>query len=217
MAGRGDFGEVPEIVNERCFMLRMGRWQPMSEPINPDRTFWGPAHCGVGLSASFADLYAKEYDEDVGLIPGAVGGTVIREWMPGEILYDHAVMMARLAGRTSELAGILWHQGETDALDLHPAKYKSDLLTMLRALRGDLGEIPIVIGEISEKIDIRQKFRALREMNTVIHEVARELTRCGIASSDGLGLKNDGIHFTSASYRTLGKRYFEEYKKIKGI
>ena len=215
MAGRGDFGEVSEIINEHCFMLRMGRWQPMSEPINPDRTFWGPTHCGVGLSASFADLYAKEFNEDVGLIPCAVGGTVIAEWMPGEILYDHAVMMARLAARTSDLAGILWHQGETDSLDLDADEYKRDLISMFTSLRRDLGELPIVVGEISERIDISKKPRALHEMNIAIHEAARELPRCGVASSEGLTLKSDGMHFTSASYRILGGRYFEEYRKIK--
>ena len=32
MAGRGDFGEVEEIKNPLCRMLRNGRWIPMSEP-----------------------------------------------------------------------------------------------------------------------------------------------------------------------------------------
>ena len=37
--------------------------------------------------------------------------------MPGSLLYDHAVANAKLAQRTSTLAGILWHQGESDCLD----------------------------------------------------------------------------------------------------
>ena len=40
MAGRGDFGEVEPISNPMCYMLRMGRWQRMSEPINPDRAIF---------------------------------------------------------------------------------------------------------------------------------------------------------------------------------
>lgn len=48
----------------------------------------------------------------------------------------------------------------------------------------------------------------------VLHEVANELSLCGIASSEGLGLKSDGIHFSSASYRILGERYFEVYKRL---
>lgn len=37
MAGRGEFGEVAEIINFDCYMLRNGRFIPLSEPINPDR------------------------------------------------------------------------------------------------------------------------------------------------------------------------------------
>ena len=72
MAGRGDFGEVEPIKNPLCFMLRNGRWQPMSEPINPDRGLTGHFHAGIGLSASFADAYAAHFGEKVGLIPCAV-------------------------------------------------------------------------------------------------------------------------------------------------
>ena len=36
MAGRGFIHEVPPIYNERIQMLRNGRWQMMTEPINYD-------------------------------------------------------------------------------------------------------------------------------------------------------------------------------------
>ena len=91
MAGRGDFSEVPEIINNKCFMMRNGRWVHMREPINPDRSIFSFYHSGVGLSASFADKYARHFDEEVGLIPCADGGTSLCEWMPGEILFDNAV------------------------------------------------------------------------------------------------------------------------------
>ena len=45
----------------------------------------------------------------------ADGGTTLARWQPGEILYDHAVFLARLGMRSGELAGILWHQGESDS------------------------------------------------------------------------------------------------------
>ena len=44
MAGRGNFGEVEEINNPLCKMLRNGRWQYMSEPVNPDRGFFSCFH-----------------------------------------------------------------------------------------------------------------------------------------------------------------------------
>ena len=113
MAGRGTIGDVPPIKNKNCLMLRMGRWQKMSEPINPDRSiFEGSPRSGVCLAASFADELANATGDRIGLIPCADGGTKLSQWMPGEVLYDHAVMMTKLAMRTSRLCGILWHQGE---------------------------------------------------------------------------------------------------------
>ena len=122
MAGRGEFGEVPDIKNPDCYMLRNGRFIPMSEPINPDRKIWGDFHSGVGLAASFADEYAKYFNEKVGLIPCADGGTSISEWLPGEVLFDNAKNQAKLAQRSSEIVGILWHQGENDSLELSEVK-----------------------------------------------------------------------------------------------
>ena len=60
MAGRGDFGEVERIDNADCYMLRMGRWQKMSEPINPDRAIFDVEfHSGINLCASFASIFKK--------------------------------------------------------------------------------------------------------------------------------------------------------------
>lgn len=64
MAGRGFFDEVQPINNERLKVLRNGRWQNMFSPVNPDRPF-----SGVCLAESFADIYSKEKDVDVGIIP----------------------------------------------------------------------------------------------------------------------------------------------------
>ena len=72
MAGRGDIGQVKPIRNPLCYMLRMGRWQPMCEPVNPDRAiFEGRFRSGISLAASFADEYARAYQRPVGLIPCA--------------------------------------------------------------------------------------------------------------------------------------------------
>ncbi|MBO7376537.1 MAG: hypothetical protein J6V01_05470, partial [Clostridia bacterium] len=37
MAGRGDIGTVEPILDPDLLMLRNCRWQPLSEPVNPDR------------------------------------------------------------------------------------------------------------------------------------------------------------------------------------
>ena len=59
---------------------------------------------------------------DVGLICCADGGTEPDQWQPGEPLFDHAVYQAKLAMRSSQITGVLWHQGESDCC-CHQRKY----------------------------------------------------------------------------------------------
>ena len=218
MAGRGDFGEVPEIENDSCYMLRMGRWQPMSEPVNCDRQiFKGSFHSGVCLATSFADNLQKKTGSPIGLIPCADGGTSIEQWMPGEVLFDHAVMTTNLAKRTSNFGGILWHQGENNCGDFDPDDYKKKLITMMTELRAILGaeKKPLLIGELSENIGENYSWGKITpEVNRLFHKIADELPYCGVVSSKDLTMKADGIHFDSVALREFGRRYFEKYIEI---
>ncbi len=216
MAGRGDLGEVEQINNPKCFMLRCGKWVPMSDPVNPDRSVFGEYPSGVSLAASFADEYAKSFDQDCGLIPCAYGGTGIDEWQAGELLFDHALAMAKMAQRTSQLKGILWHQGENDCVseELYNA-YPEKFLNTMQALRAEFPHIPIIIGEISWDIDCERwnvKKELIAKFNQRLPLLASELGNCEVASSKGLTLRCDNIHFDAKSQRIFGKKYFKSYK-----
>ena len=219
MAGRGDMGQVKPIRNLQCYMLRMGRWQPMCEPVNPDRgIFEGRFRSGISLAASFADEYAKQLRRPVGLIPCADGGTYLAQWMPGELLYDHAVMQTKLALRTSRLKAILWHQGETDCLsDATVAAYRENFLKVITQLRKDLGaeNVPVILGELPQKMgDNWKTLGRERQLNGILRQLAREVPNCAIASSEGLTMKPDGAHFDSPACREFGKRYFDCYRSL---
>ena len=225
MAGRGEFGEVEPLLNASCFMLRMGRWQKMSEPINVDRgVFEYRPRSGVSLGASFADGVAKATEDRIGLIPCADGGTSLSQWMPGEVLYDHAVFMAKLAMRTSKLCGILWHQGEGDCKEQLNGNYeeavrsyKDRFTAMITAMRRDLGseEIPLLIGELSERYGEKYHMgECPAHMNRMFRELAEELPCCRVIEAHDLPLKEDELHFCSRSLRELGMRYCEGYLSI---
>ena len=219
MAGRGHFNEVEPISNKLCHMLRMGRWQKMSEPINPDRDMFNPSwHSGISLAASFADDYAKATGNPVGLIPCADGGTTMDQWAVGGLLYDHALALTKIAMRTSTLRGILWHQGEGDCgSDERVIAYKDKFIAMITALRRDLGDenIPVIIGELGTNTAERHNLEDRPvKLNSVFHEIAKELPMCAVASSEGFTLNSDGIHFDSKSLRIFGHRYFDAYCKI---
>ena len=129
MAGRGFLNEAREIDTKRLWVLRNGRWQRLYRPVNGDRPF-----SGVCLAESFAEAYSKKYDVDVGLIPCADGGTQLDQWCVGSLLYDNAVSQARLAQRTSTIAGVLWHQGEGDCGERFYPTYAARFQMMLEQL-----------------------------------------------------------------------------------
>lgn len=128
--GRGFANEVEPIINEKIFVLRNGRWRPMYVPVNADRVT-----SGINLVESFADLYAKEKNVEVGIIPCADGGTCLDQWTVGGLLFDHDCYMAELASRTSTIAGVLWHQGESDCGEERYPLYEEKLTVILNAFR----------------------------------------------------------------------------------
>lgn len=219
MAGRGDLTPENTITAPDCFMLRMGRWQPMSEPINVDRAVAEGAvpRSGANLAASFAAQLQKETGAKIGLIPCADGGTRISQWQPGEVLFDHAVFQAKLAMRTSALTAILWHQGESDCLAPEQLEaYPEQFLRTMRAFREELGDLPIVVGELgySENGFHGTPAELLKEFNHRLPELAAQLPKCAVVSAADLTARPDGLHFTTESLRTLGLRYLEAYKSL---
>jgi len=220
MAGRGDLGQVKPIRNPLCYMLRMGRWQPMCEPVNPDRAiFEGRFRSGVSLAASFADEYTRYYHSPVGLIPCADGGTEISQWMPGQLLYDHAVMQTGLAMRTSKLHAVLWHQGESECHSAETvAAYRERFLKMITCLRKDLGaeKVPVILGELPRQMGANWKTEGReQQLNAILRQLSKEVPNCAIASSENLTMKPDGLHFDSEACREFGRRYFAKYLSLK--
>ena len=207
MAGRGDLTKENAITAPDCFMLRMGRWQEMSEPINVDRAVVEGAvpRSGANLAASFAAQLQKETGAKIGLIPCADGGTRISQWQPGEVLFDHAVFQARLAQRTSALTAILWHQGESDCLapeqlEAYPEQFQRTMQV------GELGWPEHGFHGTPAEL--------LHEFNRRLPEWAAQLPRCAVVSAKGLTARPDGLHFTTEALRTLGLRYLEAYQSL---
>ena len=220
MAGRGAIGDVEPISNPYTYMLRMGKWRPMSEPINVDRpidysgtlTFYS----GVGPAASFADSYAKHYNEKVGLIPCADGGSSLEDWKVDGQLFLHALYQAKLAMNISELCGIIWHQGEAECGDFTRATtYRERFLAIMDELQARLGvRLPIVVGELGYfYADHDPKPKYLDIVNSELNRLA-EYDNIAVASAAGLVDRGDKLHFDAKSQREFGRRYFEAYQKL---
>jgi hypothetical protein len=213
MAGRGFAKEVEPIQNPDLYVLRNGRWIPMYVPVNPDRRT-----AGISLAESFADAYARKHGAKVGLIPCADGGTSVTQWQPGEVLFENAVFQAQLAMRSSELLGIIWHQGEADCSDERREKYFERCMRVMCEIRQRLGvsDIPIVIGGLGDFLIHRPEvdLHNYDLLNREFERVAGALDRAAFVSANGLLSNPDMLHFNAASLREFGLRYFDAFERI---
>ena len=216
MAGRGLIAEAHEIDTTRIKISSNGCWTAMFRPINRDRPF-----AGVNLAESFAESYAKQYDVDVGLITCAEGNSKLDDWMPGETLYDNAVSCCRLAARTSEIKGVLWHQGECDIPKERRLTYQTRFEHFMHALRRDanLGDIPFLIGGLGDfladcTLGNQEDDKTYYLLNRVFEKIAAENANVGFVSAVGLGANDDNLHFNSDALYHFGLRYFEKFEQM---
>lgn len=218
MAGRGFIDEVPPIYNERIQMLRNGQWQMMTEPINYDRPV-----SGVSLAGSFADAWCRENQEDtIGLIPCAEGGSSLDDWAIDKVLFKHAISEAKFAMQTSELVGILWHQGESDSFNGNYKVYYEKLLVIIETLRKELNtpDIPLIIGGLPDflgKEGFGKNCTEYALVNKELEKFAFEQDNCYFVTAVGLTSNPDGIHIDAVSQRKFGLRYFEAFSKKQHI
>lgn len=214
MGGRGFPNEVEPICSDRLFVLRNGRWRKMYVPVNPDRVT-----SGINLSESFADLYAKDHDVDVGIIPCADGGSSLDMWQVGGLLFDHACYMAELASRTSTIAAVLWHQGESDTREDQYPVYEEKLTVILDAFRQKLNlhDVPFLLGGLGDYLQYCERlaqFKNYVHVNAALRRVAEKMPMTSYVPAEGLGANPDNLHFSAAALREFGVRYYEEFVKI---
>ncbi len=214
MAGRGIPSEVEPIKNPKLKVLRNGRWQPMFVPVNPDRPW-----AGVSLAESFADEYSKAHpDVDVGLIPCADGGTPITTWAKGGILFDHAVLMTKLAMRTSHVVAIIWHQGEGDCRRGDYPLYAERLTAFIEDFRREAGleGIPFIVGGLGDFLPRRDDYELENYLyiNEAMQKTVATVPQTAFASAKGLESNKDNLHFCSAALRELGVRYYRAFEPL---
>ncbi|XAR48384.1 Acetylxylan esterase [Bertholletia excelsa] len=212
MSGRGGVvnntwdGVVPPQCRPRADVLRLTadlKWTQAAEPLHRDIDVH--AVCGVGPGMSFANfVLGKDPSLAVmGLVPCAVGGTSIREWQRGTVLYNQMkgrVSAAMRGGGT--VRALLWYQGEADTLNSQDAElYKGRLERFFMDLRSDLQSslFPIIqVGLASGQTPLLEKVREA--------QMAVDLENVLFVDAKGLPLEPDHVHLTTAAEARLGEK-----------
>ena len=213
-SGRGKINEVEPISNDRLFVYRNGRWRNMYVPVCPDAVT-----AGICFIENFADMYSKEKNVDVGIIPAAIGGTNLDQWVEGGVVFENAVSMAALAARTSTIAGVLWHQGESDCAETKYPFYEEKLSAILEGFRKRLGlyDVPFLLGGLGDYLEFCPRspvFKNYVHINEQLKNYANKTDMTGFVSAEGLTSNEDYLHFNAPSLREFGVRYYKEFLKL---
>ena len=179
----------------------------------------------IGFGLTFSKLL-KNYlntEKNIILVPCGFGGTGFAQnnWNKGDELYADAVSRVRHVIENnpgSELTAILWHQGESDVGSM---SYENDLDNFINDIRSDIsafdvpfilgGMVPFWVDESDQRIKQQEIISNTVNRHNLIGYANPELP-FRIEKEDNFF---DEIHFDAAGQRELGKRYFNEYLRLK--
>ena len=218
MAGRGVIEEQDRQPHPRVFALdKNNKWAPAVDPIHFDKPV-----AGVGPGLTFGRVMAdRKPGVYIGLIPCAAGGSSIIHWKRGVWFeqtkshpYDDAIERTKIAMKQGVLKGILWHQGEGDSSEELAPVYEQNLTGFIAAIRQDLGapDVPFVAGQLGELFMEEHPFA--RVVNDALTRLPQNVSNTTCVDVKGFSVKEDNVHFNSASAREFGRRYAEAMLRL---
>ncbi len=202
---------------------KTGEWYPAVPPLSRPNAGLGPAdyfgrtlveklpaHLSVGvvnvsIGGCRIELFQKDNFADyVASSPGWLQNAV-KDYAGDP--YRRLVEMAKVAQRDGGvIKGILLHQGESNTGDRDwPAKVKGVYENLLADLGLDASAAPLLAGEM---LDAEQGGKCA-SMNRIIATLPETIPTAHVVSSRGCEGLPDGLHFSPAGYRELGRRYAE--------
>lgn len=183
---------------------------------------WGDLKSGYGANGTnfgpelvFGhDIYTNFHGEKVAIIKYSVGGkNLCANYRPpssggttgplyeGLITFVKAALNELNADYELKVCGLLWMQGESDALDIACATaYHTNLVNFIQDVRQNLGlgTLPVIIG----MIDVQPVWKHSAMVRQADLDVAQTITNVSVF--DTKGLATDGIHYTTAGQVSLG-------------
>lgn len=220
MAGRGQVEPQDTIPEARILTInQQNRAILAKEPLH----FYEPNLTGLDCGLSFGKVLISRIPANVSvvLIPTAVGGSSISQWL-GDSTHRSVALLTNfrekvaVAQELGQIKGILWHQGESDATTQDIPEYKNRLTHLFKKFREIAGDknLPIIAGELGSFSRDKVNWQKINEQ---IRNYSRSDKNCRIVFTADFQHKGDSIHFNSAGQRLFGKRLAQEYIKFKKL
>ena len=223
MAGRGAVEAIDRAPHPRVFALNSAlEWVQAAEPLHFDK----PNIVGVGPGFAFGRAMADaKPNVRIGLIPGAVGGSSIRAWVPGAVHqqtnsrpWDDALSRTFrvLAFEGGSLKGVIWHQGESDQANFAD-QYEDALVDLVERFRREFRnlELPFVAGHLSS-FYVADHPNAV-QVNQAISSLPDRVELTAFVTAEGFVHKGDDVHLDSRSAREFGERYAAAMLELEGV
>ncbi|MGE0020918.1 MAG: sialate O-acetylesterase [Draconibacterium sp.] len=241
MEGQGTIEAQDRTVNSRFKVMEAvsctnlgrtkGKWYTAVPPL-----------CRCWSKLSPADYFGRTMIENlpdsitVGVINVSVAGckielfdkdnyqkytsAITEDWLKNIIAeyngnpYNELVELAKLAQKDGVIKGILLHQGESNTGDSQwPTKVKNIYNNLVTDLNLNPDSIPLLAGEVVHA----DQGGVCASMNTIIARLPQALPNSYVISSSKCTDATDNLHFNSAGYRELGKRYANKMLSLMGI
>jgi hypothetical protein len=123
--------------------------------------------------------------------------------------------MGKIAQKDGVIKGILLHQGESNPNDKQWCnKVKGIYDNLIKDLDLKPEEVPLLAGEL---VGVEENGRCAAFNTDVLADLPKVLPNSYIISSKGCKGTGDGLHFSLAGFRELGKRYAFHVLKLHGF
>jgi len=228
ISGRGRLMEKDRAlnINKNAFVFGNDyQWKIAKEPTdsayNQVDRISRDNDAGVSPAVTFTkEMNRLRPDWLIGVVHCSKGGTLIKRWqrdLKRNSLYGSCVNRAREAAKEGEIIGVIFQQGESDAIrpkgnrPFSPDTWGILFKKMITDLRHDLGisQLPVVYTQMGKNKSDRfvnwTKLQAQQANANVDNSI--------MVKTDDLPLK-DYVHYTADGYRTLGARYAKAYIEL---
>ena len=216
MAGRGLVQPQDTIPNKRIYSIDQAGYLILAkEPFH----FYEPNLTGLDCGMSFALEMLDKVPPDVHIlmIPTAVGGSAISQWLNDET-YRNVTLLSNFKEKVTlgksfgTVKAVLWHQGESDSNPKDIPHYQDRLQTLFSVFRSIIGNptLPIIAGELGSYSENKIGWQ---QINDAMHKCIEKDPFAASISTMDLKHKGDLIHFDSKGQREMGKRFAMAYQQ----